>query len=958
MKVILLLLSLVPGAGAQGFGQNQVILDGFEWKVRSTEHFDIHYYEGSAGLVPEAARDLEDAFASAAKALDVQITTVVPAGSPVSSRGVWARRPFFLYASPNDFQQSTIVSVGEGTGGVTEPFKDRFMVYNDGSETWLREVIAHEFVHVMQFHVLLSGFWRSIRVLRSIVYPLWMMEGMPGYLTHHIESTLEETTIRDAATSGGLLPLTRLEHFGHLKPHQVTLAYKQGAAAMEFLASQFGRRKVAEILHAFNWRGETNAALMELTGMGAGDFDRKFREHTEEKYLRLSRRAGLREPGSFGQALTRSRDDLPQVNTSPVVSPDGGRMYFLSTGRGHPPEIREMDLRSGRERKIPGAGPTRIDYVPMGNFANLSRVLSLSSDGGRLAFAGTRNHRDSLYVYDTVRRSLKAYPLKEGNFQAAAQPSLSPDGRRLVFSGMREGRTDLYILELASGSLERLTADARDDQTPAFTPDGNSVVWSAETPDPGDPDHSGRRLMRMNLADRSVSSLESLGGSARDPMVSPDGRRVLFVLDRETFSEICELELETGKARRLTRSFGGSFTPAYAPGGQVVFAALRRGSVHVHMGPRSEFLSEDAAAPLAAPEAMGHTTETSGGMPALSAERPYRFTAGTDLFLPAVFYSSDGGLFLTEYWQGSDLLGRHQAAAAATFSSGNGLFDYSAQYAYSRLRPQFFAGVGGRGQREAFDPRTGHFFNEALHGQTVGVSFPFDRYHRADLAVASVSERLRWGGSRPDEFRETRAASYSLTRDTVRGRYLVATRGNRLSAFLTHAEDAFGGNQKHATAGAEAQQFIPTGGQSALAARILGIQSVGRDSSAFLLGGVGGVRGYGRSTTRDFGSRLAVGNLEWRFPVIPDLNVYWWWMVPDFYFKAVYGAVFTDAGYAWNSRSEGGGPSLRRVRNSVGLGLRIHTFILQEFPLLVSMDYAHRTTQDGGIFYVYLGQVF
>ncbi|MFA6003579.1 MAG: hypothetical protein WC881_05875, partial [Elusimicrobiota bacterium] len=521
--VLLLLLAALVSAPAwgQGFGQNQVIRDQFHWKVRSTEHFDIHYYEGSAPRAAQAAGILEAAFRRVAR--DLEIPTEAPAwASPAAKKRLqWRRRPFFLYANPNDFQQSNIAYGGDGTGGITEPFKDRFMVYNDGTDRWLEEVITHEFVHIMQFHVLITGPWRSGSILKTIIYPLWMIEGMSGYVTYGIESALEEITIRDAATSGGLIPLVHLEHFGHLKPHQVTLAYKQGAAALEFIASQFGRRKVARMLKLFESRFETAAVLSEVIGLDAFQFDRKYREYLETKYRREVRRERLNDPQYYGAPLTRAGDGLPQYNTAPVFSPDGRTMYFISTRQGHPPAVFAWDVKRKRTRRLWSLERTALENLPTGNFANLSRVLSISRDGRRLAFAATRNHRDGIYLYDLAQGRLELRELP--GFMTVAQPAFSPDGRQLAFSGMKDSVTDIYLYGLADGKVTQLTADPEDDEMPVFSPDGASIVYSSEVRDQLDPSRRGRRLYRLELKDRSLTRLEDSGGEARDPWFSEDG---------------------------------------------------------------------------------------------------------------------------------------------------------------------------------------------------------------------------------------------------------------------------------------------------------------------------------------------------------------------------------------------------------------------------------------------------
>ena len=956
-----LLVGLSSSARAQ-FGQNHVVMRDFQWKVRSTEHFDIYYYPETEPLVPEAAEILETAFAKVTKELDIQ--TDPPPWLPEKEREKrkWERRPFFLYASPNEFEQSNIAIVGDGTGGITEPFKNRFMVYNDGTRKWLEDVITHEFTHIMQFYVLVSGWWKSGELIKTIVYPLWMMEGMADHSSYSIDAYLHEITVRDAATSNGLIPLYKLEHFGHLKPHQITLAYEEGSAAMEFLATQYGWRKVGDMLRLFTTRLETGQVLHDLIGIDEMEFDRRFREYMQEKYEHEVKVQRLSEPDVFGPALTRVTDDIPQFNVAPVATPDGKTLYYLSTRHGEPPELRELDVRTKRSRRVAPLPWARVENLPFGNFANIDRALSLSPDGRYVAFIGTRNHQDSIYLYDRVsRRTLReAVP----GFEQLMQPAFSPDGKAIAFSGMKRSTTDLYLYHLDSGKIERLTDDARDDEMPAFTPDGKSIVFSGERLDAVDPHGTERRLYRLDLADRSQTLLEETGGEARDPVVSADGRRVLFIRQTDGNSEVCELELSSGKAVRMTRTIGGTFTPAYVGDG-VAFASLRRGSVQVHLGERSAFLAEELPrVPRRAPGDVEFALPGMGGVRpstttvALSEERPYKFTYSTDLFIPAFFYSSPGGFYWTSYWQGSDLLGNHVQTALVDFHNEK-TYDYQAAYAYSRFRPQLVAGFTGSGREDLLDLDTGHDINDAYNAQYLEADYPLDRYHRLEAQLFSATERVDdlTDGSLTAR-REARAGSVAFVRDTVRGRYLVATQGNRLRASYTREFAALGGNQLFDLVSLEGHQFFELASQTTLAFRAVGMKTVGRDSPQLILGGWGGVRGYGRSTTTDVGDRLAVLNTEFRFPIAPDLNYYMWYFFPDFYFKAIFGDLFTDTGYVWDNSSELDRARWGQLRNSVGLGVRVYSFILQEFPLILAFDYAHRTTSNGGVFYVNLSQLF
>jgi Tol biopolymer transport system component len=950
-------------AGAQSFGQNHVIIRDFPWKVRSTEHFDIFYYDDSKPLVGQAAEILERGFAHVSQMLNIDTEPPVWATPSAKKKTAWQRRPFFLYASPNDFEQSNIADVGDGTGGITEPLKNRFMVYNNGEAQWLDEVITHEFTHIMQYYVLISGFWKTGGILKTIAYPLWFIEGMPDYVTEAVEGAIEESLVRDAATSGTLIPLTRLEHFGHLKPHQITLGYHEGAVAMQFLAEQYGRRKVGDMLRLFETRLETSRVLLDLIGIDIFAFDSKFLEYEKTRYRRIVRVNRLKEPTAFGDPLTYTNDTIPQFNTSPVLSPDFKTMFFLSTRRDEdPPQVWTMDMTTGRSRQLPHIPYGPIENIQMGNFANLSRMLTISPDGRWLGWGGTKNHRDSIFIYDVRSQRLEKIPLP--GFETVQEPAFSPDGRLIAFSGMKDSFTDIYLYDRKTRQVRQLTDDTNDDQMPCFTPDGSAIVFSEEIPDPLDPHHFERRLYRLRLNGGTLSRLESSGAQARDPVVSADGKRMLFVIDDGEFSDIYELNLETHKVVRLTRTIGGSFTPFYADHDQIVFSSLRRGSVHIYKAPRSQLMAE--VVPPVARElppsqkfmlpGMGNVGVSTSTV-ALSPERPYHFTYSSDLFIPAAFYSSVGGFFGTSYWQGSDLLGNHTQSALIDVHSAQD-FDYQAQYAYSRFRPQMIAQFSGIAQTNLTDPNTGDTYNDNFQQETLGVLYPFDRYHRAEAYLQSAQETIQDLTASQNYDNQARSGTVALVRDTTTGRYLVIENGNRLRLSMSQTAEVLGGNRRYSLASAEAQQFFRVGSMNALAFRLYGAQTYGPDSPQLIVAGEGGVRGYDRGDPANAGGRMMVGTAEWRFPIFPDLNYYMWYFFPDFYFKAVFGTLFSDTGMVWNSEGDFSQEKWTNVRNSVGVGLRIYTFILQEYPLIVAMDWAQRTTDNGHIFYVYLGESF
>jgi serine/threonine-protein kinase len=70
-------------------------------------------------------------------------------------------------------------------------------------------------------------------------------------------------------------------------------------------------------------------------------------------------------------------------------------------------------------------------------------------------------------------------------------PRLSPDGTRIavgVNNGLTSGDRNIWLYDLTRGTLERLTSEKDEAETPAWTPDGRHVTYSAVRP-------PGRQIM-------------------------------------------------------------------------------------------------------------------------------------------------------------------------------------------------------------------------------------------------------------------------------------------------------------------------------------------------------------------------------------------------------------------------------------------------------------------------------
>jgi Tol biopolymer transport system component len=146
------------------------------------------------------------------------------------------------------------------------------------------------------------------------------------------------------------------------------------------------------------------------------------------------------------------------------------------------------------------------------------------------------------------------------------QPAYSPDGERIVFSSNRSGNLDLWVLEPRTGALRQLTDDPAQDWDPGFSPDGRHVLWSS--------DRSGHLEIWMADADGSNARQVSHDGvDAENPTATPDGRWILYASGNRQKLGIWKVRPDGQDATLLAP--GGDVVPEVSPDGRrVLFATL------------------------------------------------------------------------------------------------------------------------------------------------------------------------------------------------------------------------------------------------------------------------------------------------------------------------------------------------------------------------------------------------
>ncbi len=171
-----------------------------------------------------------------------------------------------------------------------------------------------------------------------------------------------------------------------------------------------------------------------------------------------------------------------------------------------------------------------------------------------------------------------------------AEATVSPDGKTIVWTSVRDGDLDIYAMDLDGSHHRRLTDDVGYDGGAFFSPDSKRIVYRASHPtDPAEiaqyKELLSQRLVEpgqlelfvMNADGSGKRQVTSNGASNFSPFFHPDGKRIVFSSNVETRGEggrpSFHLYLVGDDGTGLERlTFDGQFNsfPMFSPDGKRV----------------------------------------------------------------------------------------------------------------------------------------------------------------------------------------------------------------------------------------------------------------------------------------------------------------------------------------------------------------------------------------------------
>ena len=272
---------------------------------------------------------------------------------------------------------------------------------------------------------------------------------------------------------------------------------------------------------------------------------------------------------------------LYQLQAYGILEELGGPTYRVASDvmrvwvrRNHPLDavIAASDAyRSKRVKVTSSRRRKRIDWLGLGLWGiALLLVAAIAMVWRSRDLAVVWNHQPTVEVAESptvVRQTAEPTP------EAGVAPGY------IVFQAKSapDASWDIYIMRSDGSDPKRLTESEADDTLPSLSPDGRKILFVT--------DRDGNR--EIYVMNRNGSDQTNLTRNAADdwtPAWSPDGSKIAFSSFRDGRWELYVMSADGTNPRRLTAHPAADYGPSWAPSGeQIAFVSNRSGNLDIHL---------------------------------------------------------------------------------------------------------------------------------------------------------------------------------------------------------------------------------------------------------------------------------------------------------------------------------------------------------------------------------------
>jgi Tol biopolymer transport system component len=937
-----ILASTLPTHSAWAFWGPSVNHPERDWKVISTPHFSIHYYQGFESLAKMSARIAEEGFETITGDLGVAPTEPI----------------------------SLIITEDEFWNGYAEPARNRIVLdprFALEAPIGINRFLLHEMTHIFNFLAVQKKIFGS-NLIKASGLPAWFAEGLAQYEAEYWAPE-NDRMLRLHLLNNSLLSPAERNAFTALSG-KGSEGYNEGYALVKFMFETYGRDKLPLLLDNYrDFNGDFYQAIEFSFGKSLLQIEAEWRQALEEQTR---------------EQVSQHWENIPQASAimpytpnrtwfQPKPSPNGKWLAYQTSG-GYPlvrgqiypvqplmiADLKQLQafgeqekkrLESEKKQPTPAkATPPpdlkepglRLQHSEAGDSFQAQAKLELDKIQHKaiersLDYAWAPDSQEIAYTllvadaYGNSTKGVEILALKEEEAKLKADgkperilpdktihsPAWSPDGKRLALVLEQNEKDAIVIYNRAEKKIEKTLLEApdfRQYQALNWSPDGKYLVAEAYLPG------EGQNLLLLDPSTENAPRQLTESSSTyadKQAIWSPDSQFIYFISNRSGFANVYRYALANGQSEALSDVYTGLEIPSLSADGKALLYVR-----HHAQGTTLEEVELAKIKPQPAQKEdidsspLANNTLNLTPLAETSEPKNYEPWIGMEVLVPVVGLDEKGDQlgFLT---QTGDLLQKHNLNLLFLYGMASSRISFNTSYINRFFDTSFALEVGDspllsfatdasayfitRDQqislaisRPLFNPGTGDTYATRIRRfATLEFSASHQTNLRSELTGLITDKLLRQGWNN------------SLSLSWAANESIRNNDGIRYSVNLSAGGPWLGSQYSFAAANANFRQYIPLFGDHTLAYRLDATALTGETRPA-LLGGpplsnllvlnfqnIIPLRGFRIAELQ--GSMMTAASMEYRFPLIKEWNL----NVGGHYLENLTAAAFVDAGDAW-----------------------------------------------------------
>ena len=575
-------LLLTSESYAQPGGYNHPEL---KWECIETEHFVVYYHNGlnrTPKLVAKVAEEIYRPITSLYKFIPDSKVHIIVKDTDDYSNGAayYYDNKIEIWTKPSDFILR-------------------------GTHNWIRNTLTHEFAHIVSMQrarkmsrslpaLYFQGIGYEKEKREDVLYgfpnvlisypfsgtivPMWFAEGMAQYGAdklgwEHWDSH-RDMIIRMRVLNDDLLSLNEMGVFGKTSIGNES-TYNQGYSLVKYIADKYGDESLEKLAKAMGsfFAVSFNHAVKKVFGITQKQLYVDWKNHLETYYR--DKTESIAENEVKGKII----EDKGNGNFFPAWSPDGKSYAYISN--------KNSDYISLTSLYTGALNESKQEFLVPG----VAYSVSWSRDNEKIVYSRYNKREHGSYFYDLFIYDLKKKKevrLTKG--MRAMYPAFSPDGTKISFASGSDGSYNLTVMDIDTKKLKFLTNFNDDTQIcqSSWSPDGSKIAFCISK-------DASKDIALIDSDGKNIRYPVKGNEDSRNPVFSPDGKKIYFSSDLNGVFNIYSLDIETGDMKQLTNVLGGAFMPSVNEKGQLIYTIYTKDGYKIALIENPEPINMDKA---------------------------------------------------------------------------------------------------------------------------------------------------------------------------------------------------------------------------------------------------------------------------------------------------------------------------------------------------------------------------